>query len=45
MKTTSHLLTPFLAALSFRLARYLSRLVPHSRWRFPFGDLILLAQP
>jgi 2-polyprenyl-3-methyl-5-hydroxy-6-metoxy-1,4-benzoquinol methylase len=42
MKTTSHSITPFLAALSFRAARYLSRLVPHPHWHFPFGNLILL---
>lgn len=42
VKTTTHFLTPFLAGLSFRLAYRLSRLVPHSRWRLPFGSLILL---
>jgi len=35
-------LTPFLAGLSFRAARFLSRLVPHNRWRLPFGNLVLL---
>ncbi len=42
LKTTSHLLTPFLAGLSFRAAHSLSRLVPHRLWRFPFGNLVLL---
>jgi 2-polyprenyl-3-methyl-5-hydroxy-6-metoxy-1,4-benzoquinol methylase len=42
LKTTSHLLTPFLARLSFRAAHSLSRLVPHRYWRFPFGNLVLL---
>jgi SAM-dependent methyltransferase len=42
LKTTTHLLTPFLAGLSFRAARFLSRLVPHKRWRLPFGNLVLL---
>ena len=37
LKTTTHFLTPFLAGLSFRAARFLSRLVPHQRWRLPFG--------
>lgn len=40
-KTTSHLLTPFLAAGSFAGARGLSRLVPHKHWRLPFGNLVL----
>jgi len=42
LKTTTHFLTPFLAGLSFRAARFLSRLVPHQRWRLPFGNLVLL---
>lgn len=42
LKTTTHFVTPFLAGLSFRLAYRLSRLVPHRRWRLPFGSLILL---
>ena len=42
VKTTSHFATPFLAGLSFRLAHWLSRLVPHRRWHLPFGSLILL---
>jgi SAM-dependent methyltransferase len=41
-KTTTHFLTPFLARLSFRAARFLSRLVPHQKWRLPFGNLVLL---
>jgi len=42
IKTTSHLLTPFLAALSFKGARALSRAIPHQAWRQPFGNLVLL---
>jgi 2-polyprenyl-3-methyl-5-hydroxy-6-metoxy-1,4-benzoquinol methylase len=42
LKTTSHLVTPFLAGISLRAARFLSRLVPHRHWRFPFGNLVLL---
>lgn len=41
-KTTTHLITPFLAAVSFSFARAVSRLVPHRRWRQPFGNLVLL---
>lgn len=40
-KTTTHFVTPFLAALSFDVARGLSRVVPHGTWRHPFGSLIL----
>jgi 2-polyprenyl-3-methyl-5-hydroxy-6-metoxy-1,4-benzoquinol methylase len=43
LRTTTHLLTPFLAGLSFEVAHRLSRLVPHTRWRFPFGNLVLAA--
>jgi 2-polyprenyl-3-methyl-5-hydroxy-6-metoxy-1,4-benzoquinol methylase len=41
-KTTTHFLTPFLAELSFRGARALSRAVPHSRWHLPLGNLVLV---
>ncbi len=40
-KTTTHFLTPLLAALSYELAYRLSRVVPHRLWRHPFGNLIL----
>ncbi len=43
LKTTTHFVTPFLAAVSFDLAQRLSRVVPHSRWRLPFGNLVLMA--
>ncbi len=41
VKTTTHLVTPFLAALSFDGAHRLSRLVPHKLWRVPLGNLVL----
>ncbi|HZZ84839.1 MAG TPA: class I SAM-dependent methyltransferase [Anaeromyxobacteraceae bacterium] len=41
LRTTTHLLTPFLAGISFDLAHRISRLVPHRRWKLPFGNLIL----
>lgn len=41
LQTTTHFMTPFLAALSFRAAHWLSRALPHSRWRLPFGNLVL----
>lgn len=40
VKTTTHFLTPFLAAVSYDLARRLSRAVPHRAWHHPFGNLI-----
>ena len=43
VKTTTHFVTPFLAALSFSASHRLSRAVPHARWRLPFGNLVLLA--
>jgi 2-polyprenyl-3-methyl-5-hydroxy-6-metoxy-1,4-benzoquinol methylase len=42
LKTTTHFVTPFLAALSYDLARDLSRVVPHQKWRHPFGNLVLM---
>lgn len=41
-KTTTHMVTPFLAGLSFDVARGLSRVVPHQKWPQPFGNLILM---
>ncbi len=40
-KTTTHLISPFMAAVSFRGARALSRMVPPRLWRVPVGSLIL----
>lgn len=40
-KTTTHFITPFLAGMSFDVARGLSRVVPHQKWRHPFGNLVL----
>ena len=43
VKTTTHFLTPFLAGLSYEVARSLSRAVPVQAWHHPFGNLILAA--
>ncbi len=40
-KTTTHFITPFLAGFSLKGAQELSRVVPHNRWKFPFGNLVL----
>ncbi len=42
-KCTTHFISPFLAGISFRLARGLSRFVPHRRWHHPFGNLVLIS--
>jgi 2-polyprenyl-3-methyl-5-hydroxy-6-metoxy-1,4-benzoquinol methylase len=42
LKTTTHLITPFLAGLSFPAAHALSRAIPHRAWHLPFGNLVLL---
>jgi 2-polyprenyl-3-methyl-5-hydroxy-6-metoxy-1,4-benzoquinol methylase len=41
-KTTTHFVTPFLAAFSYDVARGMSRVVPHQKWRSPFGNLVLM---
>jgi 2-polyprenyl-3-methyl-5-hydroxy-6-metoxy-1,4-benzoquinol methylase len=43
LKTTTHFVTPFLAGISFKLASRLSRLVPSTSWRMPFGNLVLVS--
>ena len=40
-KTTTHLVTPFLAPLGFNAIMKLSGAVPHKRWQVPFGNLCL----
>lgn len=42
LKTTTHFITPFLAGVSYEWARSLSRIVPHTSWRMPFGNLVLM---
>lgn len=41
-KTTTHLASPFLAALSFDVAHRLSRVIPPRKWVHPFGNLVLM---
>lgn len=41
-QTTTHFLSPFLAGFSYTWSRRFSRLVPHSRWKLPFGNLLLI---
>ncbi len=42
LRTTTHLVTPFLAQISFEIAHRLSRAVSHGWWRSPVGNLIML---
>ncbi len=42
IKTTTHFISPFLSGLiGVDKAARLSRWLPHSRWKFPFGNLLL----
>jgi 2-polyprenyl-3-methyl-5-hydroxy-6-metoxy-1,4-benzoquinol methylase len=41
-KTTTHLLSPFLAIFGLEAARRASKLVAHRTWKMPFGNLLLL---
>jgi 2-polyprenyl-3-methyl-5-hydroxy-6-metoxy-1,4-benzoquinol methylase len=43
MRTTTHFVSPFLAAISLEGSMRVSRMVPHKVWKNPFGSLILLA--
>jgi len=40
--TTSHSFTPYVAQLSFKLAESMSRYSPHQKWKFPFGNLLMI---
>ena len=42
IKTTTHFLSPFLAWISPSLSHRISKIIPHRRWKLPFGNLILL---
>ncbi len=40
--TTSHSVTPYIAQVSFKLADKMSKFSPHQKWRFPFGNLLMI---
>jgi 2-polyprenyl-3-methyl-5-hydroxy-6-metoxy-1,4-benzoquinol methylase len=42
-KATTHLVSPFLAAISFREAMRLSRAIPFRLWKNPFGNLMIFS--
>lgn len=41
-KTTTHLLTPYIAGISFKTADRISSAVSHANWKFPLGALLLV---
>ncbi len=41
-KTTTHLLTPFLAGISYQAAEKISSAVSPAKWKLPLGSLLLL---
>ncbi len=41
LKTTTHLLSPFMASISYEIARGFARAVPHRSWNLPIGNLLL----
>jgi 2-polyprenyl-3-methyl-5-hydroxy-6-metoxy-1,4-benzoquinol methylase len=43
LKTTTHLLSPFLAVLGVDVASAVSGAVEHRSWRVPFGNLLMLS--
>ncbi|MDQ3441001.1 MAG: methyltransferase domain-containing protein [Planctomycetota bacterium] len=43
LKTTTHFISPFLAVFGVGFASRVSRAVSHGAWKFPFGNLLLVA--
>lgn len=43
LKTTTHLVSPFLAVLGVDVASRISSAVPHKGWKMPFGNLVMLS--
>lgn len=41
LKTTTHLLSPFMASFSYEIARGFARAIPHRSWNLPIGNLLL----
>lgn len=41
-KTTTHLLTPYIAGISFKTADRISSAIPHANWKFPLGALLIV---
>lgn len=43
LRTTTHFISPFLAVFGVGFASRVSRALTHQAWKFPFGNLLLLA--
>ncbi len=41
-KTTTHFVTPYIALLWYRLAEKISSAIPHRKWNFALGSLLLV---
>jgi len=41
-KTTTHFITPYIALFSYKLALKISSAIPHRKWTFPLGSLLLI---
>jgi 2-polyprenyl-3-methyl-5-hydroxy-6-metoxy-1,4-benzoquinol methylase len=41
-KTTTHLLSPYIAGISFKTAERISSAVSHEKWKIPLGALLLV---
>ncbi len=41
-KTTTHFITPYIAVFSYKLAEKISSAIPHRKWGFPLGSLLLI---
>lgn len=41
-KTTTHFITPYIALFSYKFAEKMSSAIPHRKWTFPLGSLLLI---
>ncbi len=41
-KTTTHFITPYIAMFSYKFAEKISSAIPHRKWTFPLGSLVLI---
>ena len=41
LKTTTHFISPFMAMFGVDTAKTVGSIVPHQKWRMPFGNLVL----
>ena len=42
LRTTTHFITPYIAIFSYSFAEKISSAVPHQKWTFPLGSLLLI---